>query len=109
MNITYEIIGQLIQALGVFVVLGSQVLFVWRVRKKYGSLRTAFLEIQLPAKVYDEKEIKETARDKQKLKKAFEEHPHAHLLYQNFKWTVFGLIFTLAGLIVSMIEGNLII
>jgi len=103
MNITYQIIGQSIQVIGIVIVLGSQALFVWRVRKKYGSLKTAFLEIQLPAKVYDPKEIKETARDKQKLKRAFEEHPHAHMLYENFKWTVFGLIFTLVGLIVSML------
>jgi len=64
MNIPYEIIGMLLQALGVIIVLGSQVLFVWGARKKHKSLGTAFLEIQA-AKFYMNKEqVKETSRDK---------------------------------------------
>jgi len=41
---TYELIGELLQAFGVLVILSSQAFFVWKARKKPGSLGTAFLE-----------------------------------------------------------------
>jgi len=47
--------------------------------------------------------VKETVKDKQKLKEAFKKFPHANLLYDNFKYSVVGLIVTLAGLIISVI------
>jgi hypothetical protein len=100
---TYEIIGQLVQALGIGIVLASQGVFVYYARKKYGSLGTAFLEIQAMRVYMNDDEVKETAKDKQKLKKALKKFPHAKLLYDDFRYSIIGLITTLVGLIVSML------
>jgi hypothetical protein len=109
MHITYEIIGTLLQALGVVMVLGSQAFFVRRARKKHGSLGTAFLEIQAMRVYMNPEKVKETVRNKQKLKEAFEKFPHAKLLYDDFKYTVIGLVITLVGLIIEMFEGSIVI
>lgn len=104
MTITYEIIGELLQALGVAIVLVSQAFFVWKTRKKYESLGTAFLEIQAMRFYMNDEDVKKTVKDKQKLKEAFEKFPHAKLLYDDFKYSVIGLIITLVGLIIEMFE-----
>lgn len=109
MSITYDLIGTLLQALGVVVVLGSQAVFIWKTRKKYGSLGTAFLEIQAMRCYMNDEQVKETVKNKRKLKEALEKFPHAKLLYDDFKYTVFGLVITLAGLIIEMFEGSIVI
>jgi hypothetical protein len=109
MNITYEIIGELLQALGVVVILVGQAFFVSKARKQYGRLGTAFLEIQATRVYMNDDDVKETVKDKQKLKEAFEKYPHAELLYDDFRYSVFGLIITLAGLIIAMLEGSIAI
>ena len=109
MHITYEIIGTFLQILGVVVILASQAVFVWKTRKKYGSLGTAFLEIQAMRCYMNDEQVKETVKDKQKLKEALEKFPHAKLLYDDFKYSVIGLVITLVGLIVEMVEGSIVI
>ena len=104
MNIAYEIIGEFIQALGIAIVLVSQAFFVWKARKEYGSLGTAFLEIQATKFYMNKEEVKETVKDKQKLKEAFQKFPHAELLYNDFKYSVIGLVITLIGLIIAMLD-----
>ena len=103
MNITYEIIGQLLQVLGLVIVLGSQAFFAWRAHKEYGSLGTAFLEIQAMRSYMNEEQVKETVKDKQKLQEALEKFPHAKLLYDDFKYSVIGLVITLVGLVISIL------
>lgn len=109
MTITYEIIGELLQAFGVAIVLVTQAFFVWKARKKYGNLGTTFLEIQAMRVYMNDEDVKETVKDKQKLKEALKKFPHAKLLYDNFRYSVIGLIITLVGLIISMFEGSIII
>jgi len=109
MNIAYEIIGEFIQALGIAIVLVSQAFFVWKARKKYGSLGTAFLEIQAMRWYMNPEDVEKTSKDKQKLKEALKGFPHAELLYHDFKYSVIGLIITLVGLIIAMFEGSIAI
>ena len=109
MEITCELIGIILQTLGVGIVLGSQVVFVWKARKRYGNLGTAFLEIQSTRVYMNNEKVKETVKDKQKLKEALEKFPHAKLLYDDFKITVIGLVVTIVGLILSMFEGSIVI
>lgn len=107
MNIPYEIIGEVLQIIGVVVVLVSQIFFILRVRKKYGRLGTAFLEIQATRQYMNDEKVKKTAKDKQKLKEALKLFPHAELLYDNFKYSLIGLIITLVGLIIALFEGSI--
>lgn len=100
-----EVFGLVLETLGIIIILGTQAIFFWRVREKYGSLGTAFLDIEATRIAMDEDKLEETARDKQKLKEAFKRHPHAKLLYENFKYSVFGLIVGVVGLILQLV-GN---
>lgn len=109
MNITYEIIGEFVQILGIAIVLITQAFFIWKARKKYGSLGTAFLEIQAMRFYMNDEDVKKTVKDKKKLKEALKKFPHAGLLYHDFKYSVIGLIITLMGLIIAMFEGSIII
>lgn len=108
MEITYELIGEIFQATGVLIILITQAFFVRKARKKYGSIGTAFLEIQAARLISDEY-VKKTAKDKQKLKEALKLFPHAKLLYDDFKYSLIGLIITLAGLIISMFDGSMVL
>lgn len=107
MDIAYEIIGEFIQTLGIVIVLISQAFFVWKARKKYGSLGMAFLEIQAMRWYMNPEDAEKTSKDKQKLKEALKNFPHAELLYDNFRYSVIGLIITLIGLIIAMFEGSI--
>lgn len=109
MNLTFEIIGEFLQVLGVAIVLVSQAFFIWKARKKYGSLGTAFLEIQAMRFYMDDEDVKKTVEDKQKLKEALKKFPHAELLYDNFKYSLIGLIITLVGLVIAMFEGSILL
>ncbi len=77
MHITYETIGMLLQILGVVMVLVSQAFFAQRARKKHRRLPIAFLEIQAMRWGMTKEQIEETAKDKQKLKEAFNKFPLA--------------------------------
>jgi len=98
------LIGLILEALGIVIVLGSQVIFILKARKKYGSLGTAFLEIQATRIYMDDEKVQETVKDKQKLKKAFGKFPHAELLYDNFKYSVVGLEVSFLGLVCQLID-----
>lgn len=101
MAVTYETIGEFLQAVGVAIVLVSQAFFLWKAYKKYGSLGTAFLEIQAARCYMNDEDVEKTVKDKQKLKEALQNFPHASWLYDDFRYSVVGLILTLVGLIIA--------
>jgi hypothetical protein len=74
MCLTFQLVGQLVQITGVIIVWVSQLVFVWKAHKKYGSLGVAFLVISAPQISMEIDEIKETAKNKKssgKLSKGF--------------------------------------
>ena len=96
------LIGLVLETLGIAIILGSQVVFIWKAHRKYGSLGTAFLEIQATRIYMNREKVEETVRHKHKLKEALEKFPHAKLLYDNFKYSVVGLIVGILGLLFQL-------
>ena len=102
MCLTFDLIGEILQVIGVVVVLGSQLVFVVKARRKYKNLQTAFLDITAARYCFTDEEFKELSKNKEKLRQAFGEFPHAKILYEDFIVSIFGLIITLAGLIIAL-------
>lgn len=105
MEIVFDI-GLLFQILGVLIVLISQVRFVYKSRKKSGSLKKAFFWMVSAMRVRDERKIRE--RSEEELKKKFPEWwTLAEYLHENIRDTAVGLMLTLVGLVFEWLKLTL--
>lgn len=103
MEITLEALGLFLQILGVIIILISQAVFVIRAYKKFGSLKKAFVNLSIPRVGIDDEDFEKIPNEE--LKKALRILPLAGLLYDDFRSSIFGLILTLIGLILSIFKG----
>jgi len=95
-----ELIGLLFQTVGIFIVLASQVIFCFGARKEYGSVKKAFLSISFPRVAMSEEQLRRLSRAE--LDEALKKFPLAELLYDDLRFSVIGLVFTLIGTIIPL-------
>lgn len=106
MNITYEIVGEVLQIIGVAIVLCSQARFWFRARGKCGSLEKAFFEMISVVRVRDDRKITEVSEEE--LEEKFPEWwTLAEYLSEDIKTTAIGLVVTLIGLVIALFEGSI--
>jgi len=106
MIVSVEQIGILLEIVGVLIVLFSQVLLGFRVRKS-GGLRRFLMSIIGPVRVGAGTT---EGQSDEYLKKHFPElWAFASLLRDDIWTTTFGLVVTLIGLILELFNGTLII
>lgn len=116
MNITYEIIGEVLQIFGVAIVLLSQVLFGYKAWRKCGSMKKTFFAMISVARLKGEELLTKEKDDYEKLKKQSDEYlkktfPEwytlADYLSKDIWITAIGLVVTLIGLIIALFEGSI--
>jgi hypothetical protein len=95
-----KLIGLVLQIVGIAIVLISQAIFILRAWKRYSSLKKAFLSLSFPIVGMEEEEIERLS--KTELEEIFKEAQLAMFLYDDFKISVIGLVFTLIGTIVFL-------
>lgn len=98
-----ESIGLVLQAMGVVIILISQAVFLFRVRRKWGSLKKAFLDLTSPRFAIDDEKLAEMP--KTKLREAFKVFPLAKFLYDDFIISVVGLLCTLLGILLPLLKS----
>jgi hypothetical protein len=115
MNVPYEILGELLQIIGVMIVLLSQVLFGYRAWRKCGSMKKTFFAMISVGRVVGEELLTKGKYDDEKLKKQTDDHlkktfPEWYTLAEYLSsdiWiTVVGLVVTLVGLAIALLEGS---
>ena len=116
MNITYEIIGELLQVFGVAVVLLSQVLFGYKAWRKCGSMKKTFFAMISVVRVKGDDLLTEEEDDYEKLKKQTDKYLKktyqewytlADYLSKDIWITAIGLVVTLIGLIIALFKGSI--
>lgn len=106
MNITFEAFGEILQIIGVAVVLCSQARFWLRAREKCGSLEKAFFEMISTTRVRDDRKV--TERSEKELEKKFPEWwALSTYLSEDIRTTIVGLVVTLIGLVIALFEGSI--
>jgi len=101
-NTLFFNIDLLLQILGVVIVLTSQGWFLYNIRKRYGNLKRAFLEISFSRCTPSDRELEEATDTG--LEKYYEKFPLAKFIRDDFYITTLGLLVTLLGLIVSLLK-----
>ena len=94
----FEPAGLVLEGLGIIIILVSQVVFWLRVRKKWGSLEKAFLDLTAPRWGFEKSVL---VMSKTEVKKVFKLFPLAKFLYDDFKYTVVGLVVSLSGILLQ--------
>lgn len=90
------------QIVGVTVIVIAQVVFYFRGRNEYGSIKPmmkAFIDLSCPQIGIEKERLKKLGKAKTEEKLRL--RPLAQFLYDDFKVSLFGLILTLAGLIIE--------
>lgn len=98
----WELFGLFLQAIGVIVILGSQLVFWYKVRKKYKKVKMAFLDFSIPRYGMSEENFKKISEDE--IKEGYRKIPLAGWLYWNYRISVIGSLFILIGLILLFIN-----
>jgi hypothetical protein len=95
------------QILGIIVVIVSQIVFVYKAKKKYGSVKKAFLSLNIFPEVIvtdgtePSEEIKNMKKDE--VENKIKKFPLAKMLLDDFKISFVGVILTLIGIIVGIL------
>jgi len=90
-----EFISKVLQALGIAIILGSQLVFLYRIRKKWHSLKKAFLALTTPQLGIEKERLSKMS--KTELEEKFKIFRLAKFLYEDFITSVIGLVFSLIG------------
>ena len=102
------LIGLFLEIMGLVIVLFSQALFLYRSKKKWGSLPKAFLDLTALRLGYDDKKLQRLSptEAREALRKLF---PFAEFLYQDFRVTVLGLAVSIFGLLLQLVDALLFV
>lgn len=107
-EITFEQIGLTLQILGVVLILGAQILFLWKLRKKWKDLKIGFLDVIATRLMPSDEELRSMSESERK--RTFEKFPLALWLRSNFAESIIGLLLTLVGLLVELlVQGSTVI
>jgi len=91
----FELVGLILQTIGIALIVISQMVFYFRVRRKWGSLKRGFLDLTSARAGVGGKAI--LVMDDSVIKELFNKFPLASFLYDDFVASVVGLIFSLIG------------
>jgi len=113
MEISFEFIANwfnqnidiFLQTLGVTIVLLSQVHFIWKGYRKWGSLKKFLLDLTCPQLGHGEEKLKKLS--KEELNKDFKRFYLANWLYDDIIYSMIGLALTFLGLLISLIRGSI--
>ena len=90
-----NLVGQVLQIIGIAIILSGQVVFYLRIRKKYGSLKKAFLDFVAPRQSPSDEELSKMSQTQ--INELFEKFPLAKFLREDFIISVLGLFCSLIG------------
>jgi len=93
-------IDLIFQFVGIIVILAAQIVFWIRTYKEYHSLKKAFIDLTCPRFGMDDEKLKRISGVE--LEQALKRFPLAKMLYEDFKISLFGLILTFIGLLLSL-------
>lgn len=93
----FELIGLSLEFLGVAVILVSQAIFLYKGKKKCGSIKKFFLRIATPQLGIPDKELRRLSKEQEN--RQLERFLLAGLLYDDFKLSVIGLSLAVIGMI----------
>ena len=94
-----------LQTLGVVIVLLSQVHFIWKGYRKWGSLKKFLLDLTCPRLGHGKEKLKKLS--KEELNKEFRKFYLANWLYDDIIYSMIGLALTFLGLLISLIKGSI--
>ena len=94
-----ERLGLVLQISGLLMILGSQIWFLYRARRKYGSLRRAFLALTFPREGV---QYRAALADKSETKKTLQYFPLAKFLYEDLLISVIGVAIALVGTVFEL-------
>jgi len=95
----FELLGLVLEALGLVIIFGSQIAFWLRVRKEWRSLHKGFLALTTPRKEWEYAAARLMTENE--VKTFFKSFPLAKFLYDDFVITVVGLAVSLSGILLQ--------
>lgn len=98
MNEVVTIISLTLQLIGVIFFLSNHVLF-YRKARKFGSLKKGFVDKAFPRWAMSDKQLEESDAEE-----ALKGSPLAELLYKNYKNSVIGIVITLIGVLLNLVN-----
>jgi hypothetical protein len=101
-GLSANIIGLVLQLVGLLIIFASQMWFLMKCRREYNSVKKAFLSMTCPQLGIDEERLKKMS--KSELDEKFRKFRLAQWLLDDFKITVFGLIPTLVGILLQLLS-----
>lgn len=95
--IIVRFLSLILQLIGVVIVLSNHAWFYYKAKTgKYQSVKKEFVKLTFPRTAIDDKKLQETDADE-----ALLIYPLAGFLYKTYLVDVFGVIFTLVGVILG--------
>lgn len=98
----FQLVGLVLQAIGIAIILISQVIFFLRTRRKWGSLKKALLDLNTPRAGFEDEELLRMSQTE--LKKTFKKFPFAKFIYEDFIISFVGLFCSLIGILLYFIQ-----
>jgi len=92
------ILSRILQLIGLLIVVGSNLRFFCKAHKEYGSLKKAFVAMTRIQVAMNDEELQKADAD-EVIKKFY----IANLLYTNYRDSMIGVLFTLAGVILGAV------
>jgi hypothetical protein len=97
----FKLIGSLSQVLGIFWILFNQYKLYSKAKKEFGNFKKLFLWISFSRIAISDEELKNLSNEE--TIKMFNGFPLAKWLYEDFRDTVYALILSLIGTIITFL------